>query len=119
MAYASVPPTRDPTARSPPPRRFEPDCHAGDAVRKMRRVRDRFRGRVSLQKRTAILHPFLPGGGEAAEIIADFDWAATPLGPIETWPASLRSTIALILRSPVPIVTLWGEDGIMIYNDAY
>lgn len=24
-----------------------------------------------------------------------------------------------MLRSPVPIVTLWGEDGVMIYNDAY
>ncbi|HWY83351.1 MAG TPA: ATP-binding protein [Roseiarcus sp.] len=64
-------------------------------------------------------YPFLSGGGEAAEIIASFDWAATPLGPIESWPASLKSTIALILRSPVPIVTLWGEDGIMIYNDGY
>jgi PAS domain S-box-containing protein len=64
-------------------------------------------------------YPFLTGGGEAAEIIASFDWAATPLGPIETWPAGFRSTIALILRSPVPIVTLWGEDGIMIYNDGY
>ena len=61
----------------------------------------------------------MTGGGEAAEIIAGFDWAATPLGPIESWPASLKSTIALILRSPVPIVTLWGEDGIMIYNDGY
>ena len=23
------------------------------------------------------------------------------------------------MRSPVPIVMLWGEDGVMIYNDAY
>ena len=68
---------------------------------------------------TPARYPFLSGGGEAAEIIAGFDWAATPLGPIENWPASLKSTIALILRSPVPIVTLWGEDGIMIYNDGY
>ena len=68
---------------------------------------------------TPARYPFLSGGGEAAEIIAGFDWAATPLGPIESWPASLKSTIALILRSPVPIVTLWGEDGIMIYNDGY
>ncbi|MGB7976816.1 MAG: ATP-binding protein [Roseiarcus sp.] len=66
-----------------------------------------------------VRYPFLSGGGEAAEIIAGFDWAATPLGPIENWPASLKNTIALILRSPVPIVTLWGEDGIMIYNDGY
>ena len=64
-------------------------------------------------------HPFLTGGGEAAEIIARFDSAATPLGPIETWAVGLKSSIALILRSPVPIVTLWGEDGVMIYNDAY
>src|SRR6201996_7744184 len=64
-------------------------------------------------------YPFLAGGGEAADIIARFNWSATPLGPIETWPGSLKSSIALILRSPVPIVTLWGEDGIMIYNDAY
>jgi hypothetical protein len=68
---------------------------------------------------TSARYPFLSGGGEAAEIIAGFDWAATPLGSIESWPASLKSTIALVLRSPVPIVTLWGEDGIMIYNDAY
>ena len=64
-------------------------------------------------------YPFLAGGGEAADIIAGFDWASTSLGPIENWPPSLKSSISLILRSPVPIVTLWGEDGIMIYNDAY
>jgi PAS domain S-box-containing protein len=65
------------------------------------------------------LYPFLTDGGEAAAIIAAFDWATTPLGRIEAWPMSLKSAIALILRSPVPIVTLWGEHGIMIYNDAY
>lgn len=64
-------------------------------------------------------YPFLDGGGEAADIIAKFNWTGTSLGPIENWPASLKSSLALILRSPVPIVTLWGTDGIMIYNDAY
>lgn len=64
-------------------------------------------------------HPFLTGGGEAADIIAGFDWASTSIGPIEAWPLSRRSAISFILRSPVPIVTLWGEDGIMIYNDGY
>ena len=29
---------------------------------------------------TPALYPFLTGGGEAAGIIASFDWAATPLG---------------------------------------
>jgi len=86
----------------------------------MRKYRVRAHGSgLILQKSNATVQPFLSGGGEAARIIAQFDWAATSLGPIETWPTSLRSVIALILRSPVPIVTLWGEDGIMIYNDAY
>ena len=31
----------------------------------------------------------------------------------------MKTTVALILQSPVPIVTLWGEKGVMIYNDAY
>lgn len=67
----------------------------------------------------ALTHGFLAGGGELAKLIAAFDWARTPLGPIADWPQSVRTTVALILRSPVPIVTLWGEDGVMIYNDAY
>eukprot|EP01037_Dinobryon_pediforme_P045776 gene45776-58561_t len=47
------------------------------------------------------------------------DWSQTPLGPAEAWPQSLRTTTALLLRSAVPIVVLWGPDGIMLYNDAY
>jgi PAS domain S-box-containing protein len=62
---------------------------------------------------------FLSDGGEAAEIIANLDWSKSSLGAIECWPQYLKSTCSLILRSPVPIVTLWGEDGVMIYNDAY
>ncbi len=64
-------------------------------------------------------HAFLSGGGELASLIGSFDWAATSLGPLSQWPYTLKATVALILRSPVPIVTLWGEDGVMIYNDAY
>jgi GAF domain-containing protein len=62
---------------------------------------------------------FLEGGGELGRQIDGFDWTRTPLGPIDRWPAVLKTTIGLILRSPVPIVTLWGEAGTMIYNDAY
>jgi PAS domain S-box-containing protein len=58
-------------------------------------------------------------GGELSQLIIAFDWSATAVGPIESWPAPMRSTVAMLLRSPVPIVTLWGEDGVMIYNDAY
>ena len=64
-------------------------------------------------------HDFLAHGSELARLIADFDWAKTPIGPIESCPAVIKSTLALILRSPIPIVTLWGETGVMIYNDGY
>jgi PAS domain S-box-containing protein len=64
-------------------------------------------------------YPFLNGGGEATDIILTFDWSATSMGPLATWPPSVRASLSLMLGSPVPIVTLWGEDGIMIYNDAY
>lgn len=57
--------------------------------------------------------------GDAAELIAAFDWAASALGAMEAWPASLRTASALVQKSPVPMVLLWGQDGTMIYNDAY
>ncbi|WP_437351108.1 response regulator [Neorhizobium petrolearium] len=62
---------------------------------------------------------FLSHNGEMAHLIAAFDWAATTLGPIGDWPQSLKTVVNLILQSPVPIVTLWNDDGVMIYNDAY
>lgn len=64
-------------------------------------------------------YPFLNGGGELAERMRAFDWSATPLGPMTAWPQSLKTTVAILLRSTVPLVLLWGEDGVMIYNDAY
>jgi signal transduction histidine kinase/CheY-like chemotaxis protein/PAS domain-containing protein len=64
-------------------------------------------------------YPFLSGGGELAGLIGKHDWSATPLGPLTEWPADVKVATALMLRSPVPIVMLWGESGVMIYNDAY
>ncbi|MFM0339350.1 hybrid sensor histidine kinase/response regulator [Paraburkholderia fungorum] len=61
-----------------------------------------------------------PGwNGEMAHRISGFDWAATDLGPIESWPRSLTAIVQLLLASPVPLVLLWGKPGYMIYNDAY
>ncbi|MEG3175486.1 response regulator [Sphingomonas sp. RB3P16] len=67
----------------------------------------------------AAIPSFLAGGGECGRLIAAKDWADTDLGPIAGWPQSLRTATALLLRSPVPIVMLWGVDGIMLYNDGY
>jgi len=61
---------------------------------------------------------FLRGVGEMAGRIAAHDWSGS-LGPISAWPGSLKTVVGLLVHSPVPIVLLWGDDGIMIYNDAY
>ena len=61
---------------------------------------------------------FLDGGGECGLLIKHRDWSDS-LGPVELWPKSLKAATGLLLRSPVPIVMLWGEDGIMLYNDSY
>jgi PAS domain S-box-containing protein len=63
--------------------------------------------------------PFLHAGGELGELIRLHDWTASGLGPPAHWPQSLKTITAMLLASPVPIVLLWGEKGIMIYNDAY
>jgi PAS domain S-box-containing protein len=62
---------------------------------------------------------FLAGDSDLARRIAAHDWASTPIGPIDGWPQSLRHTVTLMLASPTPLVLLWGEAGVMLYNDAY
>ena len=58
-------------------------------------------------------------GGECGAIIAARDWSASPLGPLEDWPAVLRISLTSMLAAPVPMVLLWGQDGILLYNDGY
>ncbi|EJE54528.1 fused histidine kinase with GAF domain/response regulator receiver [Acidovorax sp. CF316] len=61
----------------------------------------------------------LSAGGEMAGLIAGFDWSRTELGPLDQWPAHLTLALANMLRCPMPIATLWGEVGVLIYNDPY
>ncbi|WP_244523811.1 ATP-binding protein [Blastococcus sp. DSM 46786] len=58
-------------------------------------------------------------GGEAGRIMAAFDWASTPLGPVDGWPASLRFAVRTVLVSKFPMVLTWGPEYIQFYNDAY
>ncbi len=62
---------------------------------------------------------FLDNTGELGALIARHDWSTTSLGAIESWPQSVKSTVSLILHSRFPIATLWGPDGVMIYNSGY
>ncbi|MCG5472475.1 ATP-binding protein [Micromonospora sp. LAH09] len=59
------------------------------------------------------------GGGDTGRLMAELDWAHTPLGPVSGWPQSLRAAVRLVLSSRYPMLLLWGDDLSQLYNDAY
>jgi PAS domain S-box-containing protein len=68
--------------------------------------------------RRAVGPAFLAGGGEMGARIRAHDWRATPLGAPETWPVSLRTVVAMMLRNPEPVFVAWGPEQVSLYNDA-
>ncbi len=48
-----------------------------------------------------------------------FDWRATPLGPVETWPAAFCAAVRLCLDCGLPSSVQGGADRVLLYNDAY
>ena len=60
-----------------------------------------------------------PGSGEMKGRCRGFDWASSPIGRVEDWPQSLKTTVATILDSRFPNIVLWGPELIQIYNDGY
>ncbi len=66
-------------------------------------------------------HPLagLAGGGSMGGRVRDFDWATTPLSPIEEWPQSLRSALSICLNSTFPIALYWGRELVLLYNDEW
>jgi PAS domain S-box-containing protein len=62
---------------------------------------------------------FLFGGGEMGELIRNFDWSKTPLGPPEHWDQSLKTCVRIMLTSSQPIWIGWGKELIKLYNDPY
>ncbi|HUF28306.1 MAG TPA: ATP-binding protein [Gemmatimonadaceae bacterium] len=59
------------------------------------------------------------GDSELAALCRDHDWAATPLGPVESWPQSLRTAAAIVLGAGYPMILVWGPRLVQLYNDAY
>lgn len=66
-------------------------------------------------------HDSKPGGGVAEGGMRDriraFDWAATPLGPRDRWPGSLKTVVDLMLSTPQMAMLAVGPERIFLYND--
>ncbi|MFZ0704172.1 MAG: ATP-binding protein [Candidatus Korobacteraceae bacterium] len=61
----------------------------------------------------------MEGDSEMAALIRAYDWSQTPLGPVSSWPQSLRTSVSLILNSQHPMWIGWGPSRTFLYNDAY
>ena len=61
----------------------------------------------------------LEGGGQMGERIRAFDWSRHPLGPVESWPRSLKIAIRIMLTSRYAMWLGWGEPLFFFCNDAY
>ena len=66
-----------------------------------------------------MLERIFPGKSEMALRMRRHDWAATPLGPAERWPQSLRTSVSTCLDCAFPIVLWWGPELTILYNDEY
>src|SRR5689334_22064562 len=60
-----------------------------------------------------------PGDSEMARRMRELDWSTTPLGPVSTWPQSLRTSVSIMLASGYPMYIAWGRDYTEFYNDAF
>ncbi|MFL5807204.1 MAG: ATP-binding protein [Roseiflexaceae bacterium] len=59
------------------------------------------------------------GGGEMGALMRGLNWSRTPLGPVEDWPQSLRTTVSILLNSRHPMFIFWGPRLAKLYNDGY
>ncbi|MBA1272188.1 PAS domain-containing protein [Stutzerimonas azotifigens] len=62
---------------------------------------------------------FLRDGGAMVEPMLAVDWSNNPLGPLEHWPQSLRTAVAIVLASRHQMFLAWGPDLVFIHNQAY
>lgn len=58
-----------------------------------------------------------PGDSEMAQRVRAHDWAATPLGSLETWPERLRAAGELVIASPQVASLAIGPERLLLYND--
>lgn len=58
-------------------------------------------------------------GTEMGAAVAAVDWASTSLGDPSQWSIALRNAVATCMTSRFPMLVVWGDDLVKIYNDGY
>jgi signal transduction histidine kinase len=53
------------------------------------------------------------------ELVSEYDWSSTSLGPAAAWPDSLKAVVRILLTSGFPMWMAWGPELVFLYNDAY
>ncbi|MGA3001943.1 MAG: ATP-binding protein [Acetobacteraceae bacterium] len=61
----------------------------------------------------------LRGPGEVRALMRACAWSETPLGAPDSWPASLRAIVRVMLTSRFAMWMAWGPDLTFLCNDAY
>ncbi|MCY1045692.1 ATP-binding protein [Corallococcus sp. bb12-1] len=59
------------------------------------------------------------GSSQMHALVRAHDWASTPVGPIASWPTSLKVLVKTLLGSRYPMILTWGPQLSQFYNDAY
>jgi PAS domain S-box-containing protein len=64
-------------------------------------------------------HEIFPGKSEMSSLMRHFAWGQTSLGPVDTWPQSLKTVARILLTSRYAMWMGWGPDLTFLYNDRY
>jgi CheY-like chemotaxis protein len=57
--------------------------------------------------------------GNSARTASSYDWSASALGDPAGWPQPLRLAADLMLNTPLPMLLAWGEQPVVLCNEAY
>jgi PAS domain S-box-containing protein len=75
-------------------------------------------GKSDNTKSTSIDSVF-SGGGEMAALMRTLDWSQTAVGPVSSWPQSLKTAVRIVVASRFAMFIWWGRELVNLYNDSY
>jgi signal transduction histidine kinase/CheY-like chemotaxis protein len=59
------------------------------------------------------------GGSRMGAVMRAVDWSNTPVGPVESWSATLRMMVRLLLVNRLRMILWWGPTFAQFYNDSF